>query len=210
MSTLEQLCAQRLVPVVVLDDAAQADAVAEALVAGGVPVAEVTLRTPAAAEAIRVMAARGDCLVGAGTVLTANQVDDAVAAGAEFVTTPGVSRAVVERCREHGILAVPGTVTATEVMAALELGITTVLFFPAAASGGPTAVAALAATFGAVSWLPTGGITPANLDAYLDVPAVAAVGGSWLVPRDRIAAGDFDAIRRVAAEAVAQVRTGRR
>lgn len=210
MSTLELLCAHRLVPVVVLDDAADAGPLAEALVAGGVPVAQVTFRTAAAADAIRAMADRGDCLVGAGTVLTVEQVDEAVAAGAEFVVSPGLSRAVVERCREHGILAVPGAVTPTEVMAALELGVTTVVFFPAGAAGGAAAVAALAAPFGAVSWLPTGGIGPANLDEYLDVPAVAAVGGSWMVPRDRIAAGDFQAVRRLTAQAAAQVRGGRR
>lgn len=206
MSTLELLCAGRLVPEVVLYDPADAGPLAEALVAGGLPVAEVTFRTAAAAECIRVMADRGDLLVGAGTVLTPEQVDEAVASGAEFVVSPGLSRAVVERCREHGILAVPGTVTPTEVMAALELGVTTVAFFPADASGGVAAVAALAAPFSGVSWIPAGGIGPGNLDDYLDNPAVAAVGGSWMVPRDRILAGDFDAVRRLTAQAVAQAR----
>lgn len=210
MSTLEALCAHRLVPVVVVDDAADADPLAGALVAGGLPVVEVTFHTGAAPDAIRAMAARGDCLVGAGGVLDASEVDAAVTAGAAFVTSPGLSRAVVDRCLEHGVLTVPGTVTPTEVLAALELGLTTVRFFPAATSGGAAAVAALGAVFGSVSWIPVGGIGPANLDEYLDVPAVAAVGGSWMVPRDRVAAGDLQTVQRLAAEAVAQVRRGRR
>jgi 2-dehydro-3-deoxyphosphogluconate aldolase/(4S)-4-hydroxy-2-oxoglutarate aldolase len=200
---LKALSAARLVPVVVLDDAADADALASALVAGGLPVAEVTFRTAAGADSIRVMAARGDILVGAGTVLTAAQVDQAVAAGAKFVVSPGLSRAVVERCGEHGILALPGVVTATEVQAALELGLSTLKFFPAGTSGGPGAIKALAAPFGGVQFVPTGGVGPANLKQYLDLPAVAAVGGSWMVPRDRVAAGDFDAIRALTADAVA-------
>ena len=144
MDVLQALSAARIVPVVVLDDAADADALAGALVAGGLPVAEVTFRTAAAADSIRAMAARGDILVGAGTVLTVAQVDQAVAAGARFVVSPGLSRAVVERCAEHGVLALPGAVTATEVQAALELGVSTVKFFPAGTCGGPAAIKALA------------------------------------------------------------------
>jgi 2-dehydro-3-deoxyphosphogluconate aldolase / (4S)-4-hydroxy-2-oxoglutarate aldolase len=200
---LKALCAARLVPVVVLDDAADADALAGALVAGGLPVAEVTFRTAAAADSIRAMAARGDILVGAGTVITVAQVDAAVAAGARFVVSPGLSRAVVERCGEHGVLALPGAVTATEVQAALELGLSTLKFFPAGTSGGPGAIKALVAPFGGVQFVPTGGVGPANLKQYLDLPAVAAVGGSWMVPRERVAAGDFDAIKALTADAVA-------
>ena len=202
---LTALRAARLVPVVVLDDAADADALAGALVEGGLPVAEVTFRTAAAQDSIRAMAARGDILVGAGTVLTPEQVDQAVAAGARFVVSPGLSRAVVERCGEHGVLALPGAVTATEVQAALELGLTTVKFFPAGTSGGPGAIKALAAPFGGVAFVPTGGVGPGNLADYLAVPAVAAVGGSWMVPRDRVKAGDFAGIRTLCAEAVALV-----
>jgi 2-dehydro-3-deoxyphosphogluconate aldolase/(4S)-4-hydroxy-2-oxoglutarate aldolase len=200
--TLTALGAARLVPVVVLDDADHAGPLAAALVAGGLPVAEVTFRTAAAAESIRAMAGRGDVLVGAGTVLTAQQVDEAVAAGAAYIVSPGLSRAVVERCREHGVLALPGAVTATEVQAALELGLSTVKFFPAGTSGGPAAIKALAAPFGGVRFVPTGGVSAANLHEYLSIPAVAAVGGSWMVPRDRIAAGDFDGVQRLTAEAV--------
>ena len=197
------LSTARLVPVVVLDDAADADGLAGALVAGGLPVAEVTFRTAAAADSIRAMAARGDILVGAGTVLTAEQVDQAVAAGARFVVSPGLSRAVVERCAELGVLALPGAVTATEVQAALELGLSTVKFFPAGTSGGPAAIKALAAPFGDVQFVPTGGVGPANLAEYLAIPAVAAVGGSWMVPRERVKAGDFAGIQQLTADAVA-------
>jgi 2-dehydro-3-deoxyphosphogluconate aldolase/(4S)-4-hydroxy-2-oxoglutarate aldolase len=207
MSVMSALTAARLVPVVVLDDAADADALAGALVAGGLPVAEVTFRTTAAQDSIRAMAGRGDILVGAGTVLTPAQVDQAVAAGASFVVSPGLSRAVVERCREHGVLALPGAVTATEIQAALELGVTTVKFFPAGTSGGAAAIKALAAPFGDVRFVPTGGVGPKNLAEYLAIPTVAAVGGSWMVPRDRVKAGDFAGIQRLTADAVALARS---
>ncbi|HZL01558.1 MAG TPA: bifunctional 4-hydroxy-2-oxoglutarate aldolase/2-dehydro-3-deoxy-phosphogluconate aldolase [Cellulomonas sp.] len=195
--------AARLLPVVVLDDASAADALAGALVDGGLPVAEVTFRTAAAQDSIRAIAERGDVLVGAGTVVSVAQVDQAVAAGARFVVSPGLSRAVVERCQELGMVAVPGVVTATEIQAALELGLTIVKFFPAGTSGGAAAIAALAAPFGGIRFVPTGGVGPANLHEYLALPSVAAVGGSWMVPRDRIASGDFAGITRLTAAAVA-------
>lgn len=200
---LSRLTAHRLVPVVVLDDAADADPLAAALVAGGLPVAEVTFRTPAAADAIRAMVARGDVLVGAGTVLTPAQVDAAVAAGAAYVVSPGTSRAVVERCLELGVVALPGAVTATEVQAALELGVSTVKFFPAGTSGGVRAIAALAAPFAGVRFVPTGGVNLDNLVEYLDLSCVAAVGGSWMVPRDRVRGGDFATVTKLTEQAVA-------
>ncbi|HEY0216661.1 MAG TPA: bifunctional 4-hydroxy-2-oxoglutarate aldolase/2-dehydro-3-deoxy-phosphogluconate aldolase [Cellulomonas sp.] len=200
---LTALAAQRLVPVVVLDEARDAGPLADALVAGGLPVAEVTFRTAAAADAIRAMADRGDVLVGAGTVVTPEQVDQAVAAGAAYLVSPGISRAVVERAQEHGVPVLPGAVTATEVQAALELGLSTVKFFPAGTSGGSKAIAALAAPFGGLRFVPTGGVGPANLDEYLALPCVAAVGGSWMVPRDRVRAGDLDGVRALVADAVA-------
>ena len=208
MDTLSALAEARLVPVVVLDDAADAPALGDALVAGGLPVAEVTFRTAAAADAIRVLTDRGDVLVGAGTVLTVEQVDQAVAAGASYVVSPGTSRAVVERCHEHGVLALPGAVTATEIQAALELGLTTVKFFPAGTSGGAPAIAALAAPFGGVQFVPTGGVSPTNLHEYLALPSVAAVGGSWMVPRDRIRARDTAGITELTAAAVALAARG--
>lgn len=197
------LGANRLVPVVVLNDTRDADGLAGALVRGGLPVAEVTFRTAAAEESIRVMAARGDVLVGAGTVLTVDQVDRAVAAGASYVVSPGLSRAVVERCGELGVPVLPGAVTATEVQAALELGVSTVKFFPAGTSGGAKAIAALAAPFGGVSFVPTGGIGPANLHEYLGLSCVHAVGGSWMVPQDLVSAGEFAAVEQLVAQAVA-------
>lgn len=202
MDTLSALSASRLVPVVVLQDAQDAGPLAEALVSGGLPVAEVTFRTEAAKDAIRVMSERGDMLVGAGTVLTVEQVDQAVAAGASYVVSPGLSRRVVERCHEHGVLALPGAVTATEVQAALELGLSTVKFFPAGTSGGAAAISALGAPFAGVRFVPTGGIGPKNLHDYLSIPAVLAVGGSWMVPADRIRSGDFAGITTLTAEAV--------
>ena len=203
MDVLSALRSARLVPVVVLDDAADADALAGALVAGGLPVAEVTFRTAAAEESIRIMAARGDILVGAGTVLTVAQVDLAVAAGASYVVSPGLSRAVVERCQELGVLALPGAVTATEIQAALELGLTTIKFFPAGTSGGAPAIKALAAPFAHVGVVPTGGVGPKNLAEYLSVPTVVAVGGSWMCPRNLVSAGDFAGITALTVEAVA-------
>jgi 2-dehydro-3-deoxyphosphogluconate aldolase/(4S)-4-hydroxy-2-oxoglutarate aldolase len=200
---LARLSGHRLVPVVVVDEVADAAPLAAALVAGGLPVAEVTFRTPAAADAIRVIAERGDVLVGAGTVLTPAQVDQAVAAGATYVVSPGTDRAVVERALEHGVPVLPGAVTATEVQAALDLGLGTVKFFPAGTSGGARAIAALAAPFGGIRFVPTGGIGPADLHEYLALPCVAAVGGSWMVPRDLIRAGDLAAVRALVADAVA-------
>ena len=202
MDVLSQLAANRLVPVVVLDDAKDADGLAGALVAGGLPVAEITFRTAAAEESIRVMAARGDVLVGAGTVLTVEQVDKAVAAGAHYNVSHGTNRAVVERAQEHGVLALPGAVTATEIQAALELGLTTVKFFPAGTSGGSKAISALAAPFGDVTFVPTGGVGVDNLHEYLSLKCIAAVGGSWMVPRNFVTAGDFDAVRVLVAQAV--------
>lgn len=204
--TLERVGAARLVPVVVLDDAAHAAPLAEALVAGGLPVAEVTFRTAAAVESIRAMSSRGGMLVGAGTVLTPEQVDAAVDAGASYVVSPGLSVAVVRRCAERGVLALPGAVTATEVQAALAEGLEAVKFFPAGTSGGTPAIKALSAPFAGLRFVPTGGVGPDNLADYLSISAVLAVGGSWMVPRDAIAAGDFARVQSLTADAVALAR----
>lgn len=200
---LDRIGAARLVPVVVLDDAASAAPLAEALTAGGLPVAEVTFRTAAAVDAIKTMSADPDMLVGAGTVLTPEQVDAAVDAGASYVVSPGLSVPVVRRCAERGVLALPGAVTATEVQAALVEGLTAVKFFPASTSGGAPAIKALSAPFGDLRFVPTGGIGPANLTDYLSIASVLAVGGSWMVPRAEIAAGDFAKVQSLTADAVA-------
>lgn len=204
---LDRIAASRLVPVVVLDDAAHAAELAEALVAGGLPAAEVTFRTAAAVASIRAMSANADMLVGAGTVLTPEQVDAAVDAGARYIVSPGFSAPVVRRALERGVLPLPGTVTATEVQAALAEGLTAVKFFPAETSGGAAAIKALSAPFADVRFVPTGGIGPANLAQYLALPSVLAVGGSWMVPRDVIAAGDFARITELTAEAVQLTRS---
>lgn len=208
METIETLIGHRVIPVVVLQDPAHAAPLAAALVQGGLPVAEITFRTAAAEESIRIMAARGDVLVGAGTVITVDQVDRAVAAGATFIVSPGTSLPVVRRCRELGVPVIPGAVTATEVMTLLDEGITTVKFFPAGTSGGPKAIAALSAPFGGVSFIPTGGVGPDNLHTYLDLPAVVAAGGSWMVPSDLVAAGDITAIASLCAEATRLAHAG--
>jgi 2-dehydro-3-deoxyphosphogluconate aldolase/(4S)-4-hydroxy-2-oxoglutarate aldolase len=200
---LETIRALRVLPVVVLDDAAAARPLSAALVEGGLPAAEVTFRTAAAERGLATMAADRRLLVGAGTVVTAEQVDRAVAAGARFVVSPGFSRSVVERALELGVAIVPGVATASEIIAALDVGLTMLKFFPAQASGGVATVRALAAPFPQVRFVPTGGITATCLPDYLAVPAVAAVGGSWMVSRDLIAGGRFDEVARRSADAVA-------
>ncbi|MEU8234340.1 bifunctional 4-hydroxy-2-oxoglutarate aldolase/2-dehydro-3-deoxy-phosphogluconate aldolase [Actinoplanes sp. NPDC048967] len=204
--TWQQLADHALVPVVVLDDPAAARPLGQALVDGGLPVAEVTLRTPEALKGIQELAGHGGLLVGAGTVLTPRQVELAVEAGARYVVSPGLSRAVVERCQALGVPVLPGAVTATEVQAAIELGLEAVKFFPAATSGGPAAVAALAAPFADMRFVPTGGIDAGNVADYLALPAVLAVGGSWMVPRAAIRAGDFARIHELTSQAVAATR----
>ena len=203
---LAQLASHRLVPVVVLDDAGDAGGLAEALVAGGLPVAEVTFRTSAAAEAIAVMAKRGDVLVGAGTVLTVSQVDEAVEAGASYIVAPGLSKAVVRRCQKVGIPVLPGAVTATEITRAMELGLSTVKFFPAETSGGAAAIKALSAPFGGVKFVPTGGIGPKNVGEYLALDCVSAIGGSWMVPKDLVRAHKFEEVSALTRDAVALVK----
>jgi 2-dehydro-3-deoxyphosphogluconate aldolase/(4S)-4-hydroxy-2-oxoglutarate aldolase len=205
MSTTDLLRTHRLVPVVVIDDPGHADHLATALADGGLPLAEVTFRTAAAAAAIGRMRDHGGVTVGAGTVLTAKQVDVAVDAGAEFVVSPGFSRAVVERCAEHGVLVVPGAGTPTEIMTALDAGLDLVKFFPAETSGGVPAVSALSAPFPQVSFVPTGGITGATAADYLALPAVAAVGGSWMVPRDLVRGGDVEALTALVRASVSAV-----
>lgn len=190
---------------VVLDRAQDAAPLGRALLAGGLPCAEVTFRTPAAAEAIRELAADPRLLVGAGTVVRADQVDIAVAAGAAFVVSPGFSLAVVRRCQQVGVPVLPGVATPSEVMMALDAGLAAVKFFPAEANGGVSALKALSAPFGGMRFVPTGGITAGNLSAYLAVSSVLAVGGSWMVAPALIAAGDFDEVARLTSEAVALV-----
>jgi 2-dehydro-3-deoxyphosphogluconate aldolase/(4S)-4-hydroxy-2-oxoglutarate aldolase len=199
----EQLARVRVVPVVVIDDAAAAAPLARALVDGGLPIAEVTFRTPAARDAIREMAGVDGMLVGAGTVLRPEQVDSAVQVGAQFIVSPGFSAAVVKAAQARHVPVISGVATATEIQMALDCGLELVKLFPAEAVGGLATVTALSAPFPSVRFIPTGGITEASAASYLAHPAVLAVGGSWMVAADLLAAGNFAAITQRAAAAVA-------
>lgn len=195
-----------VIPVIVLDDPGRARPLANALASGGLPCAEVTFRTPRAAEALAAMARDPRLLVGAGTVLTTEQVTAAAEAGARYVVTPGYSRDVVHACLERGIPVIPGVATPTEIQMALQDGITLVKFFPAEAIGGPKALLAISAPFGSVRFIPTGGISQANLGDYLSLRPVAAVGGSWMAPPRLVADKQWADISELAAAAVAAVR----
>jgi 2-dehydro-3-deoxyphosphogluconate aldolase/(4S)-4-hydroxy-2-oxoglutarate aldolase len=200
---LEAIAAIRLVPILTLDEASVAVHVGAARRAGGLPCAEVTLRTPAALDAIRVLASDPAMLVGAGTVLTPDQVEDAVAAGARFIVSPGFDREVVQACSRLSVPAIPGVATATEIQMALRAGIGVVKLFPAEAIGGVRTLQALAAPFPALRFVPTGGITPENAGRYLEQSTVLAVGCSWISQSDLIAARRFDEIERRARHAAA-------
>lgn len=204
MELFNQLFARKIVPVVVLEQASLASDLAGALIDGGLPVAEVTFRTDAAEQAISIMATHPEMIVGAGTVLTVEQVKRAVEAGARYIVSPGTSRAVVEYCLNNSIPILPGAVTASEIMTLLDYGIDTVKFFPAGANGGPGAIKALSAPFTSVRFVPTGGINAANINDYLSLPSVPAAGGSWMVNPQLIASADFSRIRDLTKTAVAQ------
>ncbi len=204
VTALDDIARRRIVPVVVARSVDEGLFIADALCDGGLPVAEVTFRTAAAPAVIRAVADRGDVLVGAGTIVSAEQVDVAVSAGARFLVSPGFHPAIAARAAEHGVPLVAGAVSATEIMAALAAGITTVKFFPAETSGGLPALRALAGPFGDVSFVPTGGVDASNLDGYLAHPQVVAVGGSWMLPRAALETRDAAAIVRVTADAVAR------
>lgn len=199
---VEAITAARLLPVVVIDDARNAPPLAAALRRGGLCCAEITMRTPAAEGAIRALAAEPGVVVGAGTVLNATQAARVIDAGASFVVTPGFSSQVVRHCQARSVPVFPGIATATELMAALDAGIETVKFFPAEQLGGIATLKALAAPFATVRFIPTGGISMANMAGYLGNPSVRAVGGSWMVAASLISAGDFDEITRLTAQAV--------
>lgn len=205
-SPLDHITNHRIIPVVIIDDAANAPTLGDALVDGGLPLAEITFRTSAAPDTISTLADRGDLIVGAGTITSVSDVDAAVQAGASFLVSPGLSQAVVERAAEHNILLIPGAVTATEVQRAVEWGVRTIKFFPAETSGGLAAIRALSAPFPAVSFIPTGGVTAVNLADYLALPSVVAVGGSWMVERSLIAARNVNAMTQRTTDALRIVR----
>ena len=193
---IARLRALRVVPVIVIDDARHALPLAAALAEGGLPCAEITFRTPAAAEALtRIAREQPGFLVGAGTVLSPAQADRAREAGAQFIVSPGINPRVVEHCLSIGVPMYPGVCTPSEVEIALELGLRTVKFFPAEPMGGVKFLKAMAAPYGELAFMPTGGITRDTLADYVRYERVVACGGSWMAPPDWIAASAFDRIR---------------
>lgn len=199
---LEQFAKYGVVPVVVLDDAKDALPLADALLEGGLPLAEVTFRTDAAEESIRQMTKQHpEMLIGAGTVLSAEQANRAVSAGAKFIVSPGTNPEVVEFCLDNNIPVTPGVCTPSEVEAGLGFGLDVLKFFPAEQAGGVAFIKALSAPYRNVKFMPTGGISPSNLKDYLASPAVLACGGSWMVKGQLIKDGNFAEITRLCQEA---------
>ena len=200
---VDRLARLKIVPVIVIDDPASAAPLASALTSGGLPCAEITFRTAGAAEALRrIRDAAPELLLGAGTVLTVAQADEARSAGATFIVAPGFNPAVVDHCLEHDIPVCPGVCTPTDIEAALGRGLTTVKFFPAEPIGGLKYLKAIAAPYTMMRFIPTGGINADNLRSYLAFDRVVACGGSWMAPAEWIAAKAFDRIREETARAV--------
>ncbi|GHZ64795.1 4-hydroxy-2-oxoglutarate aldolase/2-deydro-3-deoxyphosphogluconate aldolase [Vibrio cholerae] len=193
--TIEQrLRAIKIVPVIAINDVAHALPLAKVLVENGLPCAEVTFRTAAAAESIRIMReAYPDLLIGAGTVLTTAQVDEAIAAGADFIVSPGLNQTTVKYCQQRNIAIIPGVNNPSLVEQAMEMGLRTLKFFPAEPSGGIAMLKALSAVY-PVSFMPTGGINPNNAQEYLALKSVVACGGTWMVPTDLMDKGDWDTL----------------
>lgn len=192
----------RLVPVIVMDRVEDGNPLAEALIEGGLPVAEVTMRTSAALGAMKEIGAYDEILLGAGTVLAADQVDMAVDSGASYIICPGMHEEVVERCLDLGVLVIPGVITPSDLAKAMSYGLGLVKFFPAESFGGAKTLKAMAAPYGDMRFVPTGGINAGNVMDYLTIPSVAACGGSWMVDRSLIKEGDFAEIRTRVSAAV--------
>ena len=202
MTVMERLANSIVVPVVVLDKVEDAIPTAKAMAAGGVDTMEITFRTACAPDAIRAVAENcPDVLVGAGTIVNVEQAKLAVEMGAKFIVSPGFSDEVVGWCVENGIPVAPGCVTPTEIMAAMKHGLTMVKFFPANVYGGLNAMKNLAAPFGNMKFLPTGGVNNDNIKEFIDTPFIHAVGGSWVCPKADIAAGNWDKITQLCIEA---------
>lgn len=206
MNVLDEIYGLGIVPVIALNDAKDAEPLAKALCNGGLPCAEVTFRTDAAEESIRIMSQKfPEMLVGAGTVLTTEQVDRAAEAGAKFIVSPGLNPKVVKYCIDRNIPVLPGTSNPSDVEIALELGLEVVKFFPAEAAGGIGMIKAMSAPYTKVRFMPTGGVNAGNLKDYLDFPKIIACGGTWMVKKDLIAAGRFDEIESLTREAVVRM-----
>lgn len=204
MSTVtEKISTLGVVPVVVLEDAKDAAPLAKALVEGGLPCAEVTFRTDAAEESIKIMTSEyPDMFVGAGTVLTIEQVDRAVAAGAKFIVSPGFDPEIVDYCLSKEIPVFPGCITPSEVAQAVKRGLKVVKFFPAEQFGGVATIKAMAAPYVGLKFMPTGGVSAKNLESYLSCDKIVACGGSWMVKGDLVKGGKFDEIKAMTEEAV--------
>lgn len=208
---LKQIGRFGVIPAIKMEDAADAVKLGKALAAGDLPIAEVTFRTTAAEKAISIMSRENhDLLVGAGTVLKIEQVDKAARAGAKFIVTPGFNPKVVDYCIKNGITVIPGICTPTELDMALDRNLDVVKFFPSEASGGLAMLKAIAEPYHGVMFIPTGGINEKNLAQYLSFQRVLACGGTWMVKSDLISSGRFDEITRLAAEAVAIVKSVRK
>ena len=204
MDMFERLKGRGIIPVVKIDDAADALGLVDALIAGGLPVAEVTFRTDAAAEAIaRIASEKAEMLIGAGTVLSVDQARQATDAGAKFIVSPGLNPAVVRWCQQECVPILPGVTTPTEIETALSFELTHVKYFPAEAFGGLATLKALSGPYGMMRWIPTGGINATNLADYLSFDKVVACGGSWMVASDLIGSQKFDDIAELTRQAVA-------
>ena len=207
---MEKLGRAGIVPVVVIEKAEDAVPTAQALLSGGITFMEITFRTACAAEAIRAVSENvPDMIVGAGTVLSVRQAEEAVAAGADFIVSPGFDEDTVIWCQERGIPVCPGCVTPTEIMAAVKLGLSVVKFFPANVYGGMAAIRALAAVFGGVKFLPTGGVNAGNLPEFASEKCIFAIGGSWVCAKKDIREHQFDRITELSREAVEIIRASR-
>ncbi|WP_306044772.1 bifunctional 4-hydroxy-2-oxoglutarate aldolase/2-dehydro-3-deoxy-phosphogluconate aldolase [Nioella sp. MMSF_3534] len=203
LRALEIAALAPIIPVLVVDDAAHAQPLAQALVAGGLPALEVTLRTPAALDVIREMAKVPGGVVGAGTLLTPADVQAAKEAGATFGVSPGATDKLLDACEEADLPLLPGAATATEAMRLLERGYTMLKFFPAEASGGAPALKSIGAPIPQISFCPTGGVSLKNAKDYLTLPNVVCAGGSWVAPKDAVESGDWQRIEALAKEAAA-------
>jgi 2-dehydro-3-deoxyphosphogluconate aldolase/(4S)-4-hydroxy-2-oxoglutarate aldolase len=202
-AVIEELGKIGIVPVIALDDAKDAESLAKALIEGGLPAAEVTFRTAAAEEAIKIMSSKfPELVVGAGTVLTPEQADRAMNAGAKFIVSPGLNPKVVKHSLDKGYPIVPGTSNPSDVEVAIELGLDVVKFFPAEAAGGLNMIKSMAAPYTQMKFMPTGGVNATNLKSYLDFNKIVCCGGSWMVKKDLVAAGDFEGIKKLTREAV--------
>jgi 2-dehydro-3-deoxyphosphogluconate aldolase / (4S)-4-hydroxy-2-oxoglutarate aldolase len=208
--TLDRVAESGIVPVVVIDDPADAPALVGALIDGGLPIAEITFRTEAAVESIRrAIEAHPDALIGAGSVVLPEQVEGAIAAGASFIVSPGLVEDIVDQTRKRGAVPIPGCLTPSDLMRAVRLGLEVVKYFPAEPSGGLDMIRAIAAPFPGLRFIPTGGIDTRSLERYLADQRILAIGGSWMVKAELIRARDWNAITNITRTAVAAVRRAR-